>query len=117
MLDATYQVHMADGREFPVAVDQRDWAAMEAEQFPAGAVVTQTRYLAFRGARRAGQYSGTWAQWNTTDCKGVDAMPDVDDADESDSEGEQGANPGRPAPSAGSTSRSSGQRGSRSRKS
>lgn len=131
-MEATYHVRF-ERRQFDVSVDQRDWAAMEAQDFPASAGVLATRYMVYNAARRAGLYNGAWDRFNKTDCLSVDlvepdaaaADDDPDDpdagADPDESGDEQGPDPTTSTPgptdqSADSTSRSPARRGSRSRK-
>jgi hypothetical protein len=102
-----YTVEMDDGQIFEVHTDGRDWAAMEAKQFPPGALVTATRFLAYNAAKREGLVRMSWEQFNLTKCVLVDTI-DQGDGDE-DGEDEKGLDPGRPTTNepAASTSRSS----------
>ena len=86
-------VELDAGETFVVAADQRDLAALEAADIPEG-MFTRIRYLAWRAAKRAGRYAGTWEAWNTTDCVHAGDVPDGDEG-----EGEQRLDPGRKAPS------------------
>jgi len=116
-MEAAYHVRL-EAREFDVAVDQRDWAAMEAQAFPTSAGVLATRFMAWNAARRTGLYNGAWHRFNETDCLSVDPLDDVDDVDQdadivpAGAEGEQSTDPtpdsttGPKDPSAASTSRS-----------
>jgi hypothetical protein len=89
-----YTVEMDDGTTHVVTVDQRDWAQMEAQEFPARATMTATRYLVFNAMKREQQLKDTWEKFNTTSCVSVDLAPD--ESEESDEgEGEQGSHPGR----------------------
>jgi hypothetical protein len=103
-----YTVEMDDGQIFEVHTDGRDWAAMEAKQFPPGSLVTAVRFLAYNAAKREGLVRMSWEQFNLTKCVLVDLIGQ-DDTDDEDSEGEKGLDPGRPTTNepAESTSRSS----------
>lgn len=125
-LDGKYTVDMEDGRQLEVSTDQRDWAAMEVMDFPRGAGVTATRYMAYSALRRTGKYNGAWDRFNGVDCRQVDALAEPPAAAElaaEEGEEEQGADPtpaSSPGPSttsAASTSRSPARRAKPSRKS
>jgi len=82
--------------EFIAITDQRDLAALEATEH-LGKVFTSLRFMAWNAARRAGQYGGSWDDFNLRDCVEV---TDVDADGPEDSEGEQGSHPGTPGQSA-----------------
>lgn len=84
-----FTVEMDNGEEFTVQVDQRDWAALEAQDIPESAAHMRTRYLAYSAARRAGRVSIDWVRFNERDCVEA-AVQETED----DSEGEQGLDPG-----------------------
>jgi hypothetical protein len=79
-----------DEREITVTYDQRDIARMEALEPPRG-TTTRVRALAWSAARRAKKYSGTWEQFNQTDCVEVHDAPGAEASDDDDS-----LDPGRP---------------------
>jgi hypothetical protein len=90
-------VEMDDGRTLNVVIDQRDYAAVEAQE---GIDRHQhrnmyARYLAYNALARTKQYIGPWEQFNGVDC--VEALAveqeEPDDAERLD--------PGQPAASAG----------------
>jgi hypothetical protein len=89
----TYSVEMDDGSDFEVTADQRDWAAMEAKEFPPAATATRVRFMVWSAARRAGQIKDGWERFNSTTCVSVEAQED-------ESEDEEGLDPGRRGASA-----------------
>lgn len=114
-LNTTYSVLMSDGRELTVSSDQRDWAAMEAQEFPEAAIATRARYFAFNSMKRAGLYNGRWDRFNDVDCVEVQAIDDEPAAE--DTEDGQGLDPGPQGTPDVSTSRSPAKRAARSRRS
>jgi hypothetical protein len=76
---AKYNVEMADGSEHQVEVDQRDWAAMEAREFPESAMVTKTRYLVWNSMRRNKLTGFSWAVFNESGCVMVNDTPDEEE--------------------------------------
>jgi hypothetical protein len=108
-----FVVTMADGQTHDVRTDQRDWAAMEAREFPRGAIVTAVRYIAYNAMRREGLTRRSWEQFNTTDCVGLeDVTPATDDTD---SEDEQGLDPGPSTPNGAAGYNSPSRRANRSK--
>jgi hypothetical protein len=105
-------VIMDDGAEHTVTADDRDWSAKELHDFPAQyidngqggaarrglAPITETRFLAWSAATRAGLVKMPWSQFNTTDCVSVEQV----------GEDRESSDPGRKVPSGetSSTSRS-----------
>lgn len=100
-----YRVTLADGSEFEVVTDERDWAAMEAKEFPLSAQLTMVRFNVWNAAKREGFTRRSWEQFNLTDCVSCE---DISGDDEEESEGGQGLDPGRTTPNGpdGSTSQS-----------
>lgn len=89
---------MDDGRHLKTMADQRDFAAVEAQEIdPVSQRTTWVRYVAYSALRRTKAYGGTWEQFNTLDC--VEA---VDGDAEEPAGADGGLDPGRPAPGAGS---------------
>jgi hypothetical protein len=89
-------VEMDDGRTLKVVIDQRDYAAVEAQEIePMTQRNLWSRYLAFNGLKRTKQYGGTWEQFNTVDC--VEAISDAPEAPD----GDESLDPGRAAPTGG----------------
>jgi hypothetical protein len=102
---ATYLVTLDDGTEHEVITDGRDWAALEAKQFPPGSLLTSVRFMAYNAMKRNGQTKRSWEQFNTADCVSIDDIS----PDDEDAEDEKRLDPGKRAPNgtAESTSRSS----------
>lgn len=110
-----YRVEMADGRELTVATDQRDWAAMEALEFPTKATTLQARHMCWTALRRGGVSNiADWPRFNEHDCISVQLAGADVDVDESDGEDEQRLNPGRTTPNGDGGSSSRSRRGNRS---
>lgn len=106
----TYLVHVDDPAKYDgaetleVTTDGRDWAAMEARQFPPNALLTIVRFLAWNALKREGKTRRSWEQFNLIDCTNIeDITPEDSDADGED---EQRLDPGptRRKGRAGSTS-------------
>ncbi len=80
-----------DGRDDPITVyvDQRDFAAWEirpeAENERAW-VFTRSRFVVWHAAKRAGQYSGTWPEFNERDAIQVKDHPKADAETESEAQ-------------------------------
>lgn len=107
-----YTVEMADGRQLTVGIDQRDWAAMEALEFPVKATTLQTRHMCWTALRRDGVRDiPDWPRFNEHDCISVQLAAA---GDESDGEDEQRLNPGRTTPNGDGGSSSRSRRGNRS---
>jgi hypothetical protein len=118
-----------EAREFDVSTDQRDWAAMEAQDFPGTSKILPARYMCWNAACRVGLYNGSWNSWNDRDCLSVQSLMGDDETDDDDPEpddsgtagaetgDEQRLDPGPTTPPAASTSPSAAKRASRSRKS
>ena len=88
------KAEMEDGRVLKGFIDQRDLARYEAEGLPDGKH-THVRFLAWAVLSRTKQYTGTWQQFNETDCvEAIDGAEESTDADD-------GLDPGQKAPSAG----------------
>lgn len=87
-------VELDSGETYQVVADQRDLAALEAQDDIADTMFTRARYLAWSAAKRTKRYAGTWESWNTLDCA------EVVSADDEAEEGE-GLDPGRKGQSAG----------------
>lgn len=85
-------VELDSGDKIRVIADQRDLAAVEARE-DVDRQFTRIRFIAWHAAKRAGQYTGTWERWNSTDC--------VEAGDEDEAESGEGLDPGRPEQSAG----------------
>lgn len=87
---------MDDGRVLKVFIDQRDYAAVEAEEInPATHRNTYVRFVTWAALKRTKQYSGTWAEFNAKDCvEAIDGEPEGSDDTER-------LDPGQQAPSAG----------------
>lgn len=86
-------VEMDDGRTLNVIIDQRDYAAVEAQEIdPRAQRNIWMRFLGFNALSRTKQYSGSWEQFNTVDA--VEVMSEAPDGDE------DGLDPGRKAPGA-----------------
>jgi hypothetical protein len=92
-LNIAMLVVLDNGEELKVAADARDWSAMEMREFPAGAVETRQRFLAWAYLKRTGAYPKTWERFNTVDCVDASGVGDADVSDES--EDEQGLDPGQ----------------------
>lgn len=91
-------VEMDDGRTLNVVLDQRDYAAVEAQDIdPQQQRNTWMRFLAFNALARSKQYGGSWAEFNTADCVEALSSDDVEEPTGDD----EGLDPGRKAPSAG----------------
>lgn len=90
-----YRVYLEDGTEFEVDTDERDWAAMEARDFPRGALLTAVRFNVWNAAKRAGLTRRSWEQFNTIDCVRVEDVSDDAAGAEDDQEGQQSLDPGQ----------------------
>jgi hypothetical protein len=110
---STFVVTMADGQIHEIHTDQRDWAAMEAKEFPRGAIVTAVRFIAYNAMRREGLTRRSWEQFNTSDCVDIDDVTPPVAA--TDGEDEQGLDPGPTAPNDAGDSTSRSSRASRSK--
>lgn len=88
---------LEDGRTLTALVDQRDFARAEGADIGQDTRVTWVRYIAWSALARTKQYTGTWEQFNTTDC--VEA---IDGDQEEPSGADEGLDPGRKAPGDGS---------------
>jgi hypothetical protein len=117
-----YLVHVENpgqyGGDTPVHVDTdgRDWAAMEAKQFPPSALLTSVRFLAWHALWRTAVTRRTWEQFNRNDCTQVDLPPaDAAEPDDVDGEDEQGLDPGPTEANAAGGSTSQSRRGNRSK--
>ncbi len=73
-------VTMADGKTHTVTVDDRDLAALEAQEVPDEHRITRARFLCWNALIRTDVYSEPFDQFNARDCVTVD-VPD-DDAEE-----------------------------------
>lgn len=111
MLTYPVSVEMDDGTTHRVVIDQRDFAALEAQEFPERARVTMSRFLAYSAMRRNKLTTATWEDFNGSKCVRVD------DSEPDESEGEQGLDPGQKAVPGASSSPSPSGPGSRSRRS
>jgi hypothetical protein len=88
-----------DGETEPRSVtsDQRDLAAWEVcKDYAAHARHMQARFVAWSAMHRAGDYTGTWAEFKSQ-CVEVESLVGADDGD---GEGEERLDPGRLTPSA-----------------
>lgn len=94
-----WRIALASGQEITAAADQRDYAALEAQELPGA--ITGLRFLAWSAAHRAGAYAGTFETFNTVDCVEVEDVTDYGPDPDGEGEGEQRLDPGRPAPPAG----------------
>lgn len=78
-----YEVTMVDGEKHKVVVDGRDYAAMEVQEFPLAAIVTKSRYLAWRAMTRQQLTTVPFKKFNEDQCAGVkDITPDDEDGGE-----------------------------------
>ncbi len=112
-----FRAELSGGDTVDVEADQRDWAAMETQDYPPNAHVARSRYLTWHAMKRQGLTKTSWEKFNLDQLVYVtDVTPDDDDED---GEGEQSLDPGpgQKAPGAARTSRSRGARVSRSPKS
>jgi hypothetical protein len=89
-------IEMDDGRILKAVVDQRDYAAVEAQEIDS---INQrniwARFIAFNALTRTKQYGGTWEQFNTVDC-----LEAISHSQEESTDAES-LDPGRPAPTGG----------------
>jgi hypothetical protein len=90
-------VELDSGETFEVVADQRDLAALEAQENIASTSHTRARFLAWSAANRTKRYTGSWEKFNTVDAVEVGAADD----DEAEDEGGDGLDPGRSRQSAG----------------
>lgn len=77
-----------------VAIDQRDWCAMEAKEFPESAFITARRFMIWNALHREGRTKDSFEKWNTRTCIHVEAKNEEESATP-EVEGEQSAHPGR----------------------
>lgn len=89
-------VELDDGRSLTVNCDQRDLAKAEAQEVGSDTRHSWVRFLAWSALTRTKQYSGTWQQFNETDC--VEAS----DVQEEPAGADEGLDPGLQDPPAGS---------------
>lgn len=87
-----YEVRLEGDVTHRVVVDQRDWARMEVQEFPASALLTRGRFLAWSAMTRQGMTAVKWDEFNERLCV------DIEDIGP-ESEGEQSLDPGRTTPS------------------
>lgn len=112
-----YEVEMDSGEKHKVACDGRDYAKMEVQEFPPGAVVTKARFLAWSAMTRQQLTTVSFKKFNEELCVDLDDITkrEVEPLTE-DEEYEQaaagGLNPTRPG-TASSASRSRGGKVSR----
>jgi hypothetical protein len=93
-------VELESGETFRVVADQRDLAALEAQDRPEFALkYTQARFMAWNAAHRSKRYTGTWEQFNTVDALEV-GSPEAEEPEPDDEAGEDGLDPGRTGQSA-----------------
>ena len=88
-------VELDAGEKYTVVADQRDLAALEAQDGILNTNFTRARFLAWRAAKRTKRYTGTWEAWNDHDCAEVVSV-DGDEAEAGD-----GLDPGPRNQSAG----------------
>jgi hypothetical protein len=105
-----YEVELADSTVHEVETDGRDWAAMEAKQFPLTARLTMVRFMVFKAMVRSAGYRRSWEQFNDQDCVYVEDITPV----ETDSEDEESLDPGPTATNGPAGSTSPSRPGSRS---
>lgn len=105
------------GGDSPLEVDTdgRDWAAMEAKQFPPGSLLTSVRFLAWHALWRQQRTRRTWEQFNRNDCTNISVAGGDTDDGEQGSEGEQGLDPGPTPANAAGGSTSPSRPGNRSK--
>jgi len=90
-----YEVELADGSVYTVHADQRDWAAMEAQNFPEGQYLTVARFIAYNAMRRENMTRRSWPQFNLEDCVSLSDVTSKADGDAvQDGEDEQRLDPG-----------------------
>ena len=92
-----FHVEMDDGKEHSVVVDQRDFAAWEAQDLP-DRDHTRMRFLAWSAMTRQGLTIANWQEFNSRECAEVIDPPGAEE--EPDSADER-LDPGRKGRSAG----------------
>lgn len=91
------RAELDDGRTLTAMVDQRDFARAEGADITQDTRITWLRYIAWAALSRTKQYTGSWEQFNDTDCVEAD-----DDKQEEPAGADEGLDPGRSAPTGGS---------------
>lgn len=112
------RVEMEDGTVHTTSADQRDIARWEQQPdgFPMGKIseLMSARFLRFLGysaLQRAGEYTGTFREFDKTCVEVADETPEEPDGDDA------GVDPGQPTVSAARSSPSASRRAGRSKRS
>ncbi|HET8716666.1 MAG TPA: hypothetical protein VFM50_02860 [Nocardioidaceae bacterium] len=82
-LKINIEVELDGGRTLTAVADQRDFAAVEAQEIGPAQRNTWVRFIAWSALTRSRQYTGTWETFNTVDCvQASDVGPEEPAGDE-----------------------------------